>query len=77
MAARQMDVAHGRRDVTVAEQALHGGQIHAGFDQVSGEGVPQRVDAPFRGDAGGIARGAIDPLRGAYIDRGVARGVGE
>jgi len=25
--------------VSVAEQALHGGQIHAGFDQMSREGV--------------------------------------
>ena len=40
VAARQMHVAHGRRDVTVAKESLHGRQVHAGFDQVGSESVP-------------------------------------
>jgi hypothetical protein len=34
-----MHVAHGCADVTVAQETLHGGQVHAGLDQVRGEGV--------------------------------------
>ena len=44
VAARQMHVAHGRREMTVAQKSLHGGQVHAGFDQVGGERVAKAVD---------------------------------
>jgi hypothetical protein len=40
-AARQMHIAHGGANVAVTEQTLHGRQVHAGFDQVRGEGVAQ------------------------------------
>jgi hypothetical protein len=39
MRARQMQIAHGCADVTVAEEALDGRQIHAGFEQMRGESV--------------------------------------
>jgi len=35
--ARQMHIAHGCTNMTVAKQALHGRQVHAGFDQVRGK----------------------------------------
>lgn len=41
VAARQMHIAHGGANVAVTEQTLHGRQVHAGFDQVRGEGVTQ------------------------------------
>ena len=75
--ARQMHIAHGRADVTVAEEVLDGRQVHAGFDQVSGKGVAQGVDAAFRRNAGGVASGAVDPLRRTQIDRRGARDVGK
>lgn len=52
-----MEIAHGRADVGVTEQALDGMDVDAGFEQVGGKGVPQRVDAATRGQAGGIADG--------------------
>ena len=58
VAARQMQIAHGGRDVAVAQQALNGGQVHAGFEQMGGKAVAQRVNAAFTGDAGGVTRGA-------------------
>ena len=35
----QMEVAHRGRDLAMAEEALHGVQVGAGFEQVGGEGV--------------------------------------
>ena len=58
--------------MTVAQESLHGGQVHAGLDQVCGESVTQAVDAAFGGDAGGISRGAVDALRCVDIDRRAA-----
>ncbi len=41
-----MHVAHGRADMIVAEEPLHGGQVHAGLDQVGGERVtPMPISA--------------------------------
>src|SRR3990172_4636547 len=77
MAARQMHIAHGGRNVTVTEEPLHGGQVHAGFDQVSGESVAQRVNATFTRDAGSVAGGAVDPLRRTLIDWRGARDIGK
>ena len=61
----------------MAQEALHGGQVHAGFDQVRGEGVPQGMNAAFWGDAGGITRGTVDPMRRSNIDGRVAHTVGK
>ena len=77
MAMRQMQIAHRGRDMAVAEQSLKGGQIHPGFEQVSGEAVPQGVDAALRADAGGVPRGAVDALHRLGIDRRRPGGIGE
>ena len=46
---RQMEVTHGRADMAVAEEALDGVDINAGFEQMGGEGVAQGVDAAVVG----------------------------
>ena len=38
-----MEVAHGRAEVAVAEQALHGMQIGAGFEHMGGEGMAEPI----------------------------------
>ena len=43
MAVRKVQVHGGRLQVAVAEQKLNGAQIDAGFEQVRGERMPQRV----------------------------------
>ena len=72
-----MHIAHGRANVTMAQEALHGGQVHASLDQVSGESVAQAVDAAFGGDAGGVARSAVDALRRLDLYRRAALAVGK
>jgi hypothetical protein len=42
--APQVEVSQCGREVAVPEQALEGGQIGAGFEQVRGVTVPQSVD---------------------------------
>jgi len=63
--------------VSVAEESLHGRQVHAGFDQVRGKRVPQSVNTAFTGNAGGVTSGAVNTLRCARIDRRAARTVGK
>ena len=75
--ARQMQIAHGGRDVAVAQEALNGGQVHAGFEQVGGETVSQSVDAAFTGDAGGVAGGSVGALCRRRINRCRAGGIGK
>ncbi len=47
-----MGVDHGRADVGVAEQLLHGADVGAGLEQVGGERMAQGVDGRRLGDAG-------------------------
>jgi len=73
-----MHVAHGRADMAVTHKVLHGRQVRAGLDQVSGERVTQAVDTARARDAGGgVARGAVDALHGVDADGRVARVVGK
>jgi hypothetical protein len=44
-----MEIAHGGADMAVAEQALDGVDIDAGFEQMGGEGMAQGVDAAVVG----------------------------
>jgi len=46
---RQMEVAHGRADMAMAEKALDGVDIDAGFEQMGGEGMAQGMDAAVFG----------------------------
>ncbi len=47
-----LQIARGGFEVGMAEQDLNGAEIHAGFEQVGGEGVPQQVRMNGLGDAG-------------------------
>lgn len=47
-----MGVDHRGRHVGVAEQFLHGADVVAAFEQVSGERMAQRVHRDMAGDAG-------------------------
>jgi hypothetical protein len=60
-----MQIAGGGFQMRMAEENLNGAEIHSGFQQVSGEGVPQRVRMNRFGDAGalpGFLAGAEDGL---------------
>ncbi len=72
-----MQVAHGGADMTMAEQALDGVQVDAGFEQVGGEAVAQGVDAGGVGKTGGIAGGPVHALGGTVAHGAVAGLVGE
>jgi len=51
--------------MSMAEENLNGAEIHSGFQQVSGKGVPQRMRMNRLGDAGvlpGFLAGAEDGL---------------
>ena len=72
-----MQVAHGRRDVAVPQQLLEGEQVDAGFEQMGGETVTQRVNAAVGRQASGIAGGAVDALGGGDADRLIACRVGK
>lgn len=63
--------------MAVAEQALQCGQVHAGLQQVRGEGVSQRMNATFAGNAGGVAPGAVHALCHFDAHRAVAGGIGK
>src|SRR5215467_12479828 len=56
MPVRQVQVHGGGLQVAVAEQKLYGAQIDAGFQQVSGEAVAQRVRMNGLIDAGSSGR---------------------
>ena len=51
-ALAEVEVAHGRGDLAVAEEALDGVQIRPRLQQVSGVGMAQRVNAALLADAG-------------------------
>jgi hypothetical protein len=72
-----MQIARRRRQMIMAEEPADAVEIDAAFEQVRGEGVAQTVDAAFRGDAGGVARRLVDPLRGLDLHRAAAAAVGE
>jgi hypothetical protein len=73
----EMDVPHRRRDLAMAEQALHGVQVDARFEEVGGEGVAQGVDAALLADAGAELRQRIDLLSDRDVDRAGALAIGE
>jgi hypothetical protein len=69
MAVGEVEVAQRRADVAVTHEPLDRVHVDPGLEQVGGEGVAQRVDAPLLGDAGtGLGR-AVDALRGDDRDR--------
>ena len=73
MALRQMDVNHGFAQVGVAEQQLDGAQVGSGFEEMSGEAVPQSVRMQRLIDSGafsGFPTGVPDDL---VADRSVGR----
>ena len=47
MGSGQMNIAHGRADMAVAEQALDGMDIDAGFQQMRRTSVAQGVNGPI------------------------------
>ena len=51
--------------MAMAEKSADAVEIDAGFEQVRGEGMAKTVDAALAGDAGGVARGVVDPLGGS------------
>ena len=51
-----MRVDHRRRNVGVSQQFLHRSDVVTILEQVSSEGMPQRVAAYVLGDAGGASR---------------------
>ena len=57
-----MEVARGGGEVPVPHQALDSVDIGAGFKQVRGEGVTQRVDAAGFGDAGATLGGVEEAI---------------
>ena len=62
--------------MTMAEESADAVEIDAGFEQVRGEGMAKTVDAALGGDAGGVARGVVDPLGGLDFHRTGAGPVG-
>jgi len=67
-AIQHVGVDHRRRDIAVAEQFLHRADVRAGFEQVGGEAVPQRVATDGFRDvrlACGISYG---PLQSSFVD---------
>ena len=63
--------------MAMAKESADAVEIDAGFEQVCGEGVAKTVDTALGGDAGGVARGVVDPLRGLDFHRTGASPVGE
>ena len=55
---QHVGVDHRRIDVFVSEQLLHGADVVAVFEQVSGEGVPEGVAGRARRQPGGLDRGS-------------------
>jgi hypothetical protein len=64
---RVVRVDHGRAHVLVAQQLLDGADVVAGFEQMGGERVPQRVTPCVLRDT----RATDRLLHGALNDRGV------
>jgi hypothetical protein len=62
MGLGHVGVAGGGRQVAVAEQALDGEEVDAGFQQVRGVVVPQGVQADLPGEAGPLHRLVAGPL---------------
>jgi len=65
MALREVDVNHGFAQIGVTEQQLDGAQVGAGFQQVCGEAVSQRVRMQRLVDSGalgGLTTGVPDDL---------------
>ena len=61
----------------MAEQGLDCGQIAAGFEQVGGEGVAERVDAARLGDAGAEFRHRVELLGDGDVDGAGALTIGK
>ena len=60
-----LEIAGGGFEIGMSEQDLNGAEIHSGFQQVSGKGVPQRMRMNRLGNAGvlpGFLAGAEDRL---------------
>jgi hypothetical protein len=66
-AIEDVGVDHRGFHIGVAEQFLHGADIVAGFEQVSGEGMAEGMAADGLGDAGGAGRTADLLLQIGFI----------
>src|SRR5258708_37244106 len=76
---RKVEINGGRLQIAMAQQNLDGPYIRAGFEQVSGETVPQGVRMNFLADAGALGRffaGSPDDLGGNRMIGGVPAVVG-
>ena len=73
----QMEVPHRRGDLAMAQEALHGVQVDAGFEQVGGKRVAQGVDAALLLDAGAQLGHRVDLLGDGDVDRTRALAIGE
>jgi len=73
----EVQVARGGGEVAVAQQGLHRGQIAAGFEEMGGEGVAERMDAALLGDAGAELRHRVELLGDGDVDRTRALAIGE
>ena len=61
-------VDHGRTDVLMPEQLLHGADIVSVFEQTGGKAVPEGVAADMLVDAGYSDRFLHGPLQGGRTD---------
>ena len=69
----EVQVAQGGGQMTVAEQALQRGQIGAGFEQVGGVAVPQRVTGRSLPQSGGLTGPVKAALQNRHVQRSAAR----
>jgi len=67
-AVRQVEVVCRGFEVLVPKQFPDAENIDAGFQEVSGEGVAQGVNAAGFGDAGTRFGSAVDRIRGATVE---------
>ena len=59
---REMEVTRGGAQAAMPEQTLDGVHISAGFEQMGGKGVAQRMNAARFGDAGAVLGGVEHAL---------------
>ena len=73
--AYQVQVARGRADVPMPEQAADGVQVHPAFEQVGGKAVTQGVCAAHLHDARLVPGSLVDALHVVAAERLARAGV--
>ena len=77
MVAAQVQVVRRGGQLAVAEDLLHRQDIDAGFEQVGGEGVPERVHRGRLANVGAAAHPLEQPLHSPRAQRPLLGGIGE